>query len=234
MRYKGVFFDWFNTLAGYETPRELLYQKAFKQYGVELNTRAIFNGIQRGDRYYFTKGAPLLNTADTLEARARYYYLYPHYIADEAKLDISSDIQLSVLQKVLSAFTNKMVLFNDSIPALQALKKDKLTVGVITNADARVLQMIENSGVGSLLDVVTTSEEARSEKPDAGIFRLALSKANLKASEVVFVGDQYQNDVVGATGVGMAAILVDRFNALEDGNDYVRVRSLTEVAKHLV
>jgi HAD superfamily hydrolase (TIGR01509 family) len=228
-KYKGVFFDWFNTLAGYETPRESLYQKAFKQYGIELNTRTIYKGIQRGDRYYFSKGAPLMNTANTLEANARYYHLYPQYIADEAHLEISSEIQLAVVQKALSEFNNKMVLFDDCLPVIRTLKQNHLFVGIITNADARVLKMIENSGIAELVDVVTTSEEAKSEKPDAVIFRLALSKVNLKASEAVFVGDQYQNDVVGAVGAGLSAILLDRNDALPDGNDYVRVQSLTEV-----
>jgi len=36
MKYKGIFFDWFNTLAGYETPRERLYQESFQEAGIEL------------------------------------------------------------------------------------------------------------------------------------------------------------------------------------------------------
>jgi putative hydrolase of the HAD superfamily len=233
MKFKGVFFDWFNTLSGYKTPRELLYQKAFEQHGIELSTKTIFKGIQRGDRYYFSKGAPSMNTSDTIEARARYYILYPRFISDEAQLDISSDIQLAVVQKALSEFNGQMVLFDDCLPLFQILKQKHILTGIITNADARVLKTIESSYIGSLVDIVTTSEEAKADKPSSAIFQLALSKAALKASEALFVGDQYENDVVGAKSVGMAAILLDRLDALSDGNDYTRVRSLTEIVDHI-
>jgi putative hydrolase of the HAD superfamily len=233
MKYKGVFFDWFNTLSGYKTPREWLYQKAFEQHGIELTTKTIFKGIQRGDRHYFSKGAPLMNTSDSLEAKARYYILYPRFICDEAHLDISPDIQLAVVQKALSEFNGQMVLFDDCLPLLQTLKQNHILTGIITNADARVLRMIDNSPISSLVDIITTSEEAKADKPSSAIFRLALSKAALKASEAVFVGDQYENDVVGAKNAGMAAILLDRLDALADGNDYLRVRSLTEIVNHI-
>jgi putative hydrolase of the HAD superfamily len=232
MQVKGVFFDWFNTLAGYETPRETLYQKAFSQFGFEMDARTIYKGIQRGDRYYFSKSAPL-NTAKTLSEQARYYYLYPQFIADEARLDVPEAVQLAVIQKALAEFSGKLVLFEDSVPVVKMLKQRRLIVGVITNADAKILKTISNSGLGELLDVVTTSEEAKAEKPAASIFRLALEKSRLKASEAVFVGDQYQNDVVGATGAGIPAILLDRQDALPDGADYIRVKSLNEIINHL-
>jgi HAD superfamily hydrolase (TIGR01549 family) len=233
MKYKGVFFDWFNTLSGYKTPRESLYQKAFQQHGIELSTRTIFKGIQRGDRYYFSKGAPLLNTSDTIEARAKYYVLYPRFISDEAHLDIPSDIQLAVVQKALSEFNGQMVLFDDCLPLFQTLKQNHVLTGIITNADTRVMKMIESSAIGNLVDIVTTSEEAKADKPSLAIFKLALNKAALEASEAVFVGDQYENDVVGAKNAGMAAILIDRLDALPDGSDYLRVRSLAEIVNYI-
>ncbi len=233
MKYKGVFFDWFNTLTGYETSRELLYQRAFDQRGIELNTGTIFKGIQRGDRYYFSQGAPVMNTASTLKELSRHYYLYPQFIVDEAHLDIPADIQIEVVQQVLSEFKNNQVLFADCLPAVRALKQNHLSVGIITNADAKVLKMIETSAIAPMVDTVTTSEEARAEKPAAAIFNLALRKAGLQASEAVFVGDQYHNDVVGARRAGIAAILIDRYNVLSDGDDYIRVQSLADIIKHL-
>ncbi len=233
MKYKGVFFDWFNTLTGYETSRELLYQRAFDQRGIELNTGTIFKGIQRGDRYYFSQGAPVMNTASTLKELSRHYYLYPQFIVDEAHLDIPADIQIEVVQQVLSEFKNNQVLFADCLPAVRALKQNHLSVGIITNADAKVLKMIETSAIAPMVDTVTTSEEARAEKPAAAIFNLALRKAGLQASEAVFVGDQYHNDVVGARRAGIAAILIDRYNVLSDGDDYIRVQSLVDIIKHL-
>ena len=166
MQYRGVFFDWFNTLSGYETPRESLYQKAFQKFGIELNVRTIYKGIQRGDRYYYSKSAPLKPSSNTPEALARYYCLYPQFIVDEARLDVPVDIQLKVVQQALTEFIGNMILYSDVLPLIQSLKKQPCLVGVITNADKRAHQTIRESAVGSLVDTIVTSEEAHSEKPD--------------------------------------------------------------------
>jgi FMN phosphatase YigB (HAD superfamily) len=47
------------------------------------------------------------------------------------------------------------------------------------------------------------------EKPDPRIFRLGLAQASLSPAEVVYVGDLYSVDVLGARAVGMTAVLLD-------------------------
>jgi hypothetical protein len=123
MQYRGVFFDWFNTLSGYETPREYLYQKVFEQLGIELNLSTIYQGIQRGDRYYFSKTAPLRPSSNSLEDLSRYYFMYPQFIVDEARLDVPAEIQLKVIRETLSKFSGKMVLY----AACQITQITKLT-----------------------------------------------------------------------------------------------------------
>jgi putative hydrolase of the HAD superfamily len=229
MRYKGVFFDWFNTLVGYDTPREILYKKAFKQNGQEISIRTILKGIQRGDRHYFSKVSPLNKTSNSLEEQAQYYQLYPQFIADEAHLQLAPEILLDIIRKVLAEFNNNMVMYPDCVRAIESLKRNKILVGVITNADSRAVQMVKDSPVGKMVDWVTTSEEAQSEKPDPGIFRLALKKSDLQAKDAVFVGDQYVNDVMGAKSAGLKAILIDRWDALEDDPDFTRIKSMDDL-----
>ena len=47
------------------------------------------------------------------------------------------------------------------------------------------------------------------EKPDPRIFRIALERAGVAATEAVYVGDLYSIDVVGARAAGLSAILMD-------------------------
>jgi putative hydrolase of the HAD superfamily len=59
-------------------------------------------------------------------------------------------------------------------------------------------------GIGDLFHATTTSEEARSCKPDPGIYHVALRKApGIAAREVLFVGDSPQHDFAGAKPLGM-------------------------------
>ena len=34
---KAIFFDWFNTLAHYDPPREEVYRSAFKTHNIEIS-----------------------------------------------------------------------------------------------------------------------------------------------------------------------------------------------------
>jgi putative hydrolase of the HAD superfamily len=54
------------------------------------------------------------------------------------------------------------------------------------------------------------SSEVPYRKPHPSIFQLALARLNLDASEVLFVGDNLQADVVGAQSVGMPTVWVNR------------------------
>jgi FMN phosphatase YigB (HAD superfamily) len=52
----------------------------------------------------------------------------------------------------------------------------------------------------------------------------------VRASEAIHVGDQYAVDVVGARGVGIAGVLIDRFGTSSEEVDCPKIKSLSEVA----
>ncbi len=70
-------------------------------------------------------------------------------------------------------------------------------------------------------------------KPQPEIFHEALRQAGVQASEAIYVGDQYQIDVVGANKAGMKGVLLDRGDYLEETADCPRIQSLTQVVEHL-
>ncbi|MBN2463475.1 MAG: HAD hydrolase-like protein, partial [Dehalococcoidia bacterium] len=71
------------------------------------------------------------------------------------------------------------------------------------------------------------------DKPNPEIFQAALKKAKVKPEEVIYTGDQYDLDIVGARGVGMKALLIDRNDYFPDITDCPRIRSLAEVTKYI-
>lgn len=100
-------------------------------------------------------------------------------------------------------------LRDDCLATLAALRARGFHVGVVSNIDdEQLLPMLAASGLDRALDAWTSSEEAGSCKPGAGIFRVALDKAGCTAAEAWFVGDTPSADVVGARGVGMRSVLL--------------------------
>ncbi|HEY8120828.1 MAG TPA: HAD family hydrolase [Myxococcota bacterium] len=88
---------------------------------------------------------------------------------------------------------------------LAALRARGLHLGVVSNIDDDQFRAIwARLGIAELFDATTTSEEARSCKPDPGIYRVALAKApGVAARDVLFVGDSPQHDFAGAKPLGM-------------------------------
>ena len=62
------------------------------------------------------------------------------------------------------------------------------------------------------------SEEVGINKPQPGIFQIALERNGVTADEVVMVGDSYWSDIAGAKAAGIDQIWIkdDRVKGLED------------------
>lgn len=86
------------------------------------------------------------------------------------------------------------------------LKENKIRTGVISNisycAEA-VRERIQRLLPDNEFEFIIATSEYLYRKPNRRIFELALEKAGLAASEVWYVGDQYQCDIVGAKGAGI-------------------------------
>jgi FMN phosphatase YigB (HAD superfamily) len=75
---------------------------------------------------------------------------------------------------------------------------------------------VERLGVAQLLDATVFSSEVGVRKPDARIFRAALTRVGASAAETVFVGDRLYDDVSGAQAVGMRAVQTRQFRREDD------------------
>jgi putative hydrolase of the HAD superfamily len=71
-------------------------------------------------------------------------------------------------------------------------------------------------GAGAHVAAVIDSQTIGIEKPDPRPFLLALEALGVSPERCVHVGDSLHSDVVGALGVGMAAIHVDPLNLCKD------------------
>lgn len=93
---------------------------------------------------------------------------------------------------------------------LAALRRAGLRLGVISNWDSRLPDLLERLGLAGYLDVVVFSSDAGVEKPDRRIFLQALTRLRVAPGEALHVGDNRLEDVEGAVAAGMWALLLDR------------------------
>lgn len=119
-------------------------------------------------------------------------------------------------------------VYTETRDVLAALRKRGLALGVVSNATEELVDHIQAIGLAQYFDAITFSQEARAEKPEPRIFQLALRRARCRPEDAVHVGDRYEKDVVGARGVGIAPVLVDRDGRHADA-DCPRVEDLRGV-----
>jgi putative hydrolase of the HAD superfamily len=101
-------------------------------------------------------------------------------------------------------------LFPDARPALERLRAAGIRLGLISNFEPWLLEVLELQGVRHLFQAEAVSGVLGVAKPDPAIFHAALSAAGVEAADAVHVGDSVPLDVEPAWAVGMAAVLVDR------------------------
>ncbi len=230
---KAVYFDWFNTLATYDPPREELYRQAFKTFNVDLPLSKIVQGLLVGDSFFFSESGKALVRGKSHEERERQYVRYAQAICEAGGITLAIDAQTAIIRTVLQQFTGIFALFPAVLPLFRQLKEKGYVVGIISNADRSIREQIERTELKLYLDVLVTSDDAGAEKPAAPIFRAALERTGIGAKDAVYVGDQYRSDILGARAVGMGGILVDRYDLYPEVTDCPRIQDIKEVPDFL-
>jgi putative hydrolase of the HAD superfamily len=140
-----------------------------------------------------------------------------------------------VLERTRNAFVWRWPLA-DSVEALAKLVAAGMPVGVVSNANGQIEEVLQRSGVcqvgaGPLtaVRVIIDSHIVGVAKPDARIFEHALVHfAGIEPSRIAYVGDSVTMDVGGARAAGLHPILLDPFNDHPDA-DFDRIGSLLEL-----
>ena len=231
---KAIFFDWFNTLAFYDPPREKLHRQACREFGIELSPEAVMRGVLAADKYFFEENNSSPVGKRSPEEQAKIYYRYQDILLTEAGAKVAKELLLKIMNRAHQLFKGvTFVLFDDVLSTLRMLKERKLILGLLTNATKEMISIHRKLGLEPYLDFIVTSEEVGSDKPNPPIFLAALKKAKVKASEAVHVGDQYGIDIVGARGVGISPVLIDRYNISAEVTDCPHIHTLPEVVEYI-
>lgn len=229
---KAVFFDFYNTLASYYPPREDVYINACRELGIDVEAKALFSSLAAADIFYRNENSRSPIDKRSAEEQINFFVDYINKIIGGAGAKISRDAALQILSEIRK-FKWEFKTYDDALPTLQTLKNRDLILGLISNVAQDMEATYTKLGLQSFLNFKVTSAEVGYDKPRPEIFLAALKKAAVKPAESLYIGDQYQIDIIGARGVGIKALLVDRNDYFPDITDCPRIRSLTEITQYL-
>jgi len=112
-------------------------------------------------------------------------------------------------------------------------------IGLVSNFDdtATAYDILLRHGITPFLDTVVISEALGLRKPHPALLRAGLRGLDLPATDVLFVGDTFREDMVGARAAGVDAAWLDtRGQGLPDGEPAPRyvLRALPELGPILL
>ncbi len=151
-------------------------------------------------------------------------YLYARCLQE---LRIADETLPAELYKVFSDVSTYR-LFDDVLPVFKQLADDGFRLGLISNFEGWLEELLVELEVGHIFDISIISGLEGVEKPDPEIFELALARADAAAHATVHVGDSLHMDVEPASAVGINAVLLDRSGRHPDV-DAPTIRSLSEL-----
>lgn len=184
MKMRAVLFDVDGTLVDSVDSHAIAWQEAFAAFGHEIELRRIRNQIGKG-------GDELIPVFLTASERRRH----------------AREIEAYRLATFRAKYLPKIAPFAQVRALFARLRKDgwKLALASSSNRDDLTF-FIKRLGVGAMLDVVTTTEDAHRSKPKPDIFLAAKTRLqSVDASSCIVVGDS-PYDHIAARRAGMISI----------------------------
>ena len=96
---------------------------------------------------------------------------------------------------------------------LTELSRLEIRLGVISNFDRRLYDVLLHLGVRDAFEHVIISSEVGAQKPAARVFLEAARRFDVGVHEILHVGDDPESDFGGARSAGLHALLVDHESA---------------------
>jgi len=232
-RIRTVLFDFDRTL-GQAKSHFGIYVRAAEEFGVAI-TEAALGAAELDDAWaqWETPEGPDHSEASTDEAtfaEVRREIARVRFRA--AGADCDDEVLGEITRRIaeLEGDADEYMLYEDTVPALERLGRSGVQSVIVSNHIWRLPEIIRALGVSARFEGVITSARIGVRKPHPRIFEAAMRLAGTGPDETIYVGDSYKHDILGARGVGMDAVLIDR-ERRTDGQDFdvTVIHSLAEL-----
>jgi putative hydrolase of the HAD superfamily len=100
---------------------------------------------------------------------------------------------------------------NGLMDTLKYLINRKYKLAIITNgSNSMQNRKIDALGIRTFFDKIIISSDVGMRKPDKNIFLLVCDELKIFPSEAVYIGDNYEVDILGAVNAGLKAIWINK------------------------
>jgi len=205
---RAILFDAAGTLIELREGVGETYARMAVDYGVELSAWRVENAFSRILSRAPARPVTAESPADIEHAERRWWrdVVRSTFLAADSTARFSDfDAYFDALYSAFSS-ASSWRRRPGCTTALEALRGRGMTLGIVSNFDQRLPNLLAELELARFFDVVVLPPHAGAEKPQPRIFEFALERLGTPAAHAVFVGDSQRDDLDGARAVGMRAI----------------------------
>lgn len=199
MSYKNLFFDLDDTLWAFSLNARDTYEEMYQKYRYDRFFDSFEHYYSLYQNHNLELWAEYADGKVTKDELNRQRYLYPL----EAVGAGDSVLAKAYEKDSLSVIPTKSRLMPHVHEVLEYLSP-KYNLYILSNGFKELqVHKMRSSGIDKYFKKVVLSDDIGILKPWPEIFHFALSATQSQLNESLMIGDSWENDIVGAAGVGM-------------------------------
>jgi len=225
VRYPFLLLDVGDTLIGPRRSYGAVYADVLARLGLQFPTEALDRGIRLAAielRRQIPTGVDRFSHFPGGEAEFWLRFARSS-IGLAAGRPIEAEFARRALSELRNVFKDPTVwqVFEDVRPALEKIRGAGCRIGVVSNWDSRLPELLERLELARFFEVLGVSHLEGLEKPDPNFFRRVLERLGATPEQALHVGNHPEEDLAGARAAGIDGLLVDRHGKLDRTHETV-------------
>ncbi|MEV8014976.1 HAD-IA family hydrolase [Streptomyces sp. NPDC086554] len=207
MNPDGVLFDAAGTLFDLMPPIPDVIASTAERHGLSCSPPRVELAL---NHIGGTLGWP--DDAPDPRSRTRAWATFVHSILKETGLEAPSITRQRIAEAAAITILEpaNYRVFPDVIPMIERLTAARVPIGIVSNFDDLLFDILDHTGLAKLFPTVLTSYRTGSVKPDSRIFHLATRAIGAEPEATYYIGDSIYSDMGGALKAGLHGVLIDR------------------------
>lgn len=210
-RFKVVTFDVTDTLMKFSNPPAVQYIETAKTFGITTVNEAKLSTAFRKNFKRLAKEYPNFGYNSPINWHEWWRLLVVQTLNDASSTKLDEALVSNVACTLIDQYETPLcwTKFNKADELIASVKDAGKCVGIISNFDLRLRQLMKNMNFKNI-DFVVTSYEAGVMKPNRAIFDRALCECGtfVLPNEALHIGNEIELDCKGALDAGWSGVLI--------------------------
>lgn len=208
-QYKAIFLDWDDTIGDWTTAEHKALQDIYARYRLD-RLYPTFEGYLNAYKPYNLELWGMYGRGEVTKEKLHFERFYrPIITAQSQKLTANVENMAHEMGAEFLQLTNRYFCLMPDAEKVVKYLAGKYPLTIISNGFKEVqYYKFEHSGLAKYFTHTLISEEVGINKPQPGIFEIALQRNGITADQAVMIGDSYSSDIAGAKAAGIDQIWV--------------------------